>query len=65
MMAPLAKMSGLTEAQVENEMALKPELIRTFFTGLKTQYGSIENFLQQEMAIGPKEISLLRKKYTK
>jgi len=64
-MAPLAKMSGLTEAQVENEMALKPELIRSFFGGLKSQYGSVENFLQQEMGIGPKEINILRKKYTK
>lgn len=65
MMAPLAKMSGLTEAQVEDQMALKPELIRSFFGGIKTQYGSVENFLQQEMGIGAKEIALLRKKYTK
>lgn len=65
MMAPLAKMSGLSQEQVENEMALKPELIRSFFTGIKTQYGSIENFFQQEMGIGPKEILMLRQKYTK
>lgn len=65
MMAPLAKMSGLSEAQIENEMALKPELIRSFFGGIKTQYGSVEGFLQQEMGIGPKEINILRKKYTK
>lgn len=65
MMAPLAKMSGLTEEQVQNQMALKPELIRSFFGGIKTQYGSVENFLQQEMGIGSKEITLLRKKYTK
>lgn len=64
MMAPLAKMSGLTEAEVEKEMALRPELIRSFFDGLKKQYGSIEAFLQQEMGIGPKEIAILRKKYT-
>lgn len=61
MMAPLAKMSGLTEAQIETEMALKPELIRSFFAGIKTKYGSIENFLQQEIGIGPKEINILRK----
>ncbi|WP_157494983.1 tyrosine-protein phosphatase [Flavobacterium sp. KJJ] len=46
--------------------ALKPELIRNFFfAGIKTQYGSIEKFLQQEMGIGHKEINILRKKYTK
>lgn len=64
MLAPLAQMSGLTEAEIEKEMALRPELIRAFFDGLKNKYGSIENFLQQEMGIGPKEIALLRKKYT-
>lgn len=64
MLAPLAKMSGMTEQEVENSMSLKPELLRAFFDGLKKQYGSIENFLQQEMGIGAKEIALLRKKYT-
>jgi protein-tyrosine phosphatase len=65
MFAPLAKMSGLTEQEVVKEMELRPELLRDFFSELKTQYGSIENFLQQEVAVGPKEIALLRVNYTK
>ncbi|WP_442588984.1 tyrosine-protein phosphatase [Pedobacter sp. AW31-3R] len=65
MFAPLAKMSGLTEEAVEKEMALRPELIRSFFKAINTQYGSVENFLQQEMAVGPKEIAALRATYTK
>ncbi|TKC09412.1 tyrosine-protein phosphatase [Pedobacter frigoris] len=65
MFAPLAKMSGLTVEQVENEMVLKPDLLRDFFNELKKQYGSVENFLQQELAIGPKEIAQLRADYTK
>ncbi|TCC90134.1 tyrosine-protein phosphatase [Pedobacter frigiditerrae] len=65
MFTPLAKMSGLTVEAVEKEMALRPELLRDFFNELKKQYGSIENFLQQELAIGPKEITILRATYTK
>lgn len=65
MMAPLAKMSGLSEERIEKEMALRPELIRSFFAEIKEKYGSVENFLQQEMAVGSKEIALLRKEYTK
>lgn len=65
MFGPLAKISGLTTEQVEKEMALRPELIRDFFSELKKQYGSIENFLQQELAVGPKEIAKLRAVYTK
>lgn len=65
MLAPLAQMSGLTVEQVENELALRPELIRAFFDAIKKQYGSVENFMQQEMAVGPKEIAMLKKKYTK
>jgi protein-tyrosine phosphatase len=65
MAAQLAKMSGLTEEQVEKQMALRPELIRIFFDAIKQQYGSVEIFLQQEMAVGPKEIALLKKRYTK
>jgi protein-tyrosine phosphatase len=65
MLAPLAKMSGLTDSEVEKELALRPELIRSFFNAIKSQYGSVESFFQLEMGIGPKEIALLREKLTK
>lgn len=65
MFEPLAKMSGLTTLEVEKELALRPELIRDFFNELKVQYGSIELFLQKELGIGSKEITLLRTNYTK
>jgi hypothetical protein len=35
MMVPFAKMSGLTEVPIENEMALKPELICFFLEVLR------------------------------
>jgi protein-tyrosine phosphatase len=64
-LAGLSKMSGLTEAQVGEKMSLKPEYLRVFFSSLKEEYGSIENFLQSEMGVGPREVTLLRTKYTK
>lgn len=64
MMSGLAKMSGLSTKELEYKMALKPEYLRVFFDSLKKEYGSIENFLQVELGIGPKEIALLRSKYT-
>lgn len=65
MSAGLAKMTGMTEDEIKKQMALRPELIRNFFSTITTKYGSVENFLQVEMGIGPKEISILRQKYTK
>lgn len=64
MTAPMAKASGLSAEEINRQMALRPELIRTFFAAIKTRYGSIEHFLQQEMGIGEKERTILRKKYT-
>lgn len=44
-------------------MELRPELIRNFFNSIDKKYGSIENFFQVEMGIGPNEIAILKKKY--
>jgi len=60
----IAKATGMTPEEVKQKMDLRPELIRAFFASIKSKYGSIENFLQKEMGIGPKEIKLLREKYT-
>ncbi|KFE97078.1 tyrosine-protein phosphatase [Chryseobacterium luteum] len=65
MYSGLSKMSGLSESQVKAEMELRPELIRTFFAAINKKYGSIENFFQVEMGIGPKEVAVLKQKYTK
>lgn len=62
--APLAKAAGKSVAEVQKEMALRPELIRIFFKTIKAQYGSIENFMDKELGIGKKEIGILKKKYT-
>jgi len=56
--------TGMSEAEISKAMALRPELIRVFFKSIKDKYGSIEAFMQQEMGIGPKEIAILKQKYT-
>lgn len=61
---PMAKATGKSIAEVQKEMALRPELLHIFFKTIKTKYGSIENFMDKELGIGKKEIALLKKKYT-
>jgi len=65
MYSGLSKMSGLTEAEIKQQMELKPELIRNFFAAINKKYGSVENFFQVEMGIGPREIAVLKQKYLK
>lgn len=65
MYSGLSKMGGLSESEVKAEMELRPELIRTFFDAITKKYGSIENFFQVEMGIGPNEVAILKQKYTK
>ncbi|MDP9962271.1 tyrosine-protein phosphatase [Chryseobacterium lathyri] len=65
MYSGLSKMAGLSESEVKAEMELRPELIRTFFAAITKKYGSIENFFQVEMGIGPNEVAILKQKYTK
>ncbi len=62
--ASMAKASGLSEEQVRKEMDLRPALIHSFFDAIRSNYGSVENFLQREMGIGEKERNLLKEKYT-
>lgn len=61
---PMVQITGLTIEEIEKRMALRPELIRSFFKSLSDQYGSVDNFLAQELGIGEKEKALLKAKYT-
>ncbi len=45
-------------------MALRPELLQAMFRSIQEKYGSVEAFFRQELGIGPKEIALLKQKYT-
>ncbi len=61
----LSKITGINNEELKKQMELRPELIRTFFGAIENKYGSIENFFQVEMGIGPKEIDILKQKYTR
>lgn len=65
MFAGMAKASGMDPETVKKEMELRPELLQSFFGALTAQYGSVENFMDKELGVGPKELALLRSKYTK
>ncbi len=65
MYSGLSKMAGMSEAEIKTQMELRPELIRNFFGAINKKYGSVENFFQVEMGIGPREIAVLKQKYTK
>lgn len=55
---------GATPEQIRDAVVLKPELLDKLFEGINQKYGSFENFLQVEMGVGPKEVALLRTKFT-
>lgn len=57
--------TGMTKEEIGDQMKLKPELLQAFFAAIKAKYRTVENFLQDEMAIGPKEIKILKTKYTR
>jgi protein-tyrosine phosphatase len=61
----ITQSTGMSIEEVKKAMALRPELIRSFFNALTAQYGSIDNFMEKELGIGSKEKAILRKKYTK
>jgi protein-tyrosine phosphatase len=60
----MAQGFGISLEEVKKEMELRPELIQSFFHAITKQYGSVENFMSQELGLGKKERATLRKKYT-
>ncbi|WP_326983531.1 tyrosine-protein phosphatase [Chryseobacterium sp. MYb264] len=65
MYSGLSKMAGMSEAEIKQQMELRPELIRNFFAAINKKYGSVENFFQVEIGMGPNEIAILKQKYLK
>lgn len=65
MFSRMAQAAGMEEEQVRKAMELRPELLHSFFNAITAHYGSVENFMEKELGVGPKELAILRKKYTK
>ena len=61
---PMQQAFGMSEEEIRAEMDLRPEHIRNFFGAIRTQYGSVEHFMKEELGVGTKEIALLKQKYT-
>lgn len=64
MFQAMAQGMQLDSAAVRKEMELRPELLHIFFNAITRKYGSVENFMKQELGLGRKELAALRKKYT-
>lgn len=48
---------------IKKAMALRPELLAAMFDGIKQKYGSVENFMQTQVGVGPAQVALLKKMY--
>lgn len=55
---PLAK---LPPEVLKPLTGVEPEYLDTAFAQIKQDYGSVENYLQKELAVGPNEIAALRR----
>lgn len=55
---------GIDIHEIEDKFMLRPELLQSFFASITNQYGSIENFMLEELNLGTKELETLRAKYT-
>lgn len=55
---PLAK---LPPEVLKPLTGVEPEYLDTAFVQIKQDYGSVENYLQKELAVGPNEIAALRR----
>lgn len=61
----MTQATGIDKDTLVKALELKPELIRTTFKSLATQYGSMDAFFQQGLGLNKQDIALLREKYTK
>lgn len=60
----LTQATGMSEAAILKSMELRPELLQAFFGAIRSKYGTIERFFEQELGIGEKEVAVLKEKYT-
>jgi protein-tyrosine phosphatase len=54
---------GLNESSARNMMAAKEEYLQATFTSIRNQYGTIDNYLNEEMGLSKKKLKKLRKLY--
>jgi protein-tyrosine phosphatase len=53
----------VSEGVAKDMMAAKPEYLEATFAAIKKQYGSVDNFLKNEIGLDAKKMRELRHKY--
>jgi protein-tyrosine phosphatase len=59
----MMKNYGLDETTARNMMAAKEDYLQATFTSIRSQYGSIDNYLKKEMGLNKKALKKLRQLY--
>lgn len=62
--AQMTKYYGMDEKTASSMMGAKKEYIQSTFTTIKTEYGTIDNYLEKVMGLNDKKIKQLRSLYT-
>jgi len=57
--------NGYPRAVAEDLVVVKPSYLQTTWDALNKKYGTIDNFLEKELGMGPDQLKKLREKYTK
>jgi protein-tyrosine phosphatase len=61
--AGMTKAYGLNETTARNMMAAKETYLEATFTSIKSQYGSVDTYLEREMGLDKKKLKKLRELY--
>lgn len=64
MYSQISNSFGIDKQEIEDKFMLRPQLLQSFFASISDQYGSIENFMQEELGVGTEELVILKNKYT-
>jgi protein-tyrosine phosphatase len=59
----MVKAYGLDEVTARKMMGAKPEYLQATFTAIKTQYGSMNNYLEKGLGLTKSDLSQLKKAY--
>ncbi len=63
MISMMTQSGEVDAATVKKSMELRPELLQAMFQGIIKKYGSVNNFMQVELGVGPQQIATLKAIY--
>ncbi|RFM26149.1 tyrosine-protein phosphatase [Deminuibacter soli] len=59
----MVQATGTDLETIKKSFELRPELLHAMFAGIEKKYGSVSNFMQTELNVGPKQIAELKAMY--